>query len=153
MLPALRLLALGAGWVLLLAGAPAAGQGECTVHPPGGGSGLGEPVLIDFGPDSTITTVFVRVQEGLLRPWVADAVALDITITSVDGIAHFHGTDVIPLSGAAAVGQSENMVTLAIPWTADEEPQVVGDLYTVCAQLVTAAPLGPERCNYFGPFF
>lgn len=139
--------------VLLLAGVPAAGQQACAIHAPADGTGLGEPLLIDFGPDDTITTVFLLVKEGLLRPFVVGTFALDMTITSVDGINHFHGTDVVSLSSTAVFDDSTQVWDVVVPWTDEDEAMVVNDLYPVCAQPVLGpTPIGPESCADFGPF-
>lgn len=120
-------------------------------------SGLGEARLIDFGPDSNVTSVYVRLRaEFVSSPEIAAGSRLDITIRSVDGIDHFHGTALIPLADVVEVSRDREDVTARITWTEDHEPQVVGDLYTVCSILqIGVGPqtwYGPERCVDFGPF-
>lgn len=121
-------------------------------------SGLGEAVLIDFGANSTVTSVFVRLRAGIISPpAIAARSSLDITITSVDGIDHFHGTALIPVVDVVEVDREGGHVTGQITWTEDHEPEVVNDLYTVCSTLQidlgSYTWYGPERCQDFGPFF
>lgn len=119
--------------------------------------GLGEARLIDFGPDSNVTSVFVRLRADFVSsPEIAAGSRLDITIRSVDGIDHFHGTALIPLVDIVEVSRDRALVTGLITWTEDHEPQVVGDLYTVCSILQIGVGsqtwYGPERCIDFGPY-
>ena len=137
----------------LLTSAPTASAQECTPHPLPDLSALGDPIDVDFGPDSTIVDVLVLLKVAYLRPWVANQFALDITITSLNGGLHFHGTDVVLLSDMSVFSVGGNQALVVVPWTEDNEPEVIGDVYTVCSQLVLGATAaGPERCQNFGPF-
>lgn len=122
-------------------------------------SGLGEAVLIDFGADSTVTSVFVRLRVAIEQsPTIAAGSTLHLAINSVDGIAHFHGAADIPATDIVEVDREEGVLTGEVTWTEDGVAQVVNDLYTVCASLeIELGPnnmwYGPERCQDFGPFF
>ena len=63
----------------------------------------------------------------------------------------------VPISYPAATplfSQMGSLVNAVVAWTVDGEPQTVGDIYTVCSTLalVDGTPVGPQRCQLFGPF-
>ena len=137
----------------LVSGAPASRAQQCTPHPPSPTQGLGEPINLDFGAGNVVVAVLVVLDASFLRPWLIDDFALDMEITSVNGGDHFHGSDVVPLSETSVFSQSGNLVDVVVTWTEDQQPQTVGDIYTICSQLVVGATaIGPESCRTFGPF-
>jgi len=141
--------------VLALVGPHGTGgaSAPCKAHPTPNDSGLGVAHNFDFAPDNTVSEVLVSVHRGYLRSWVAGHVAVDITITSVDGLNHFHGTDVVPLTNTTVFDASFPIADVIVPWTEDDVSMVVNDLYTICSQLlIDGVPPGPEFCVAFGPF-
>ena len=115
--------------------------------------GLGEPLNFDFNADSEINRVLVALRVVLLRPGIAKRAALDMTITSINGVDHFHGSDIIPLVEVEPFAVDGRLVQAIVTWTEDHEPEVVGDVYTICSTLVIDLPggtwYGPERCRFF----
>ena len=53
---------------------------------------------------------------------------------------HEHGHETILLSDATTLDENQALATVSIPWTADDEPAVTGDVYTACARLVFPNP-------------
>jgi hypothetical protein len=106
------------------------------------------PTGSHFGPLHTIDEIYVIIHEAFLRPWVADDFAFDIEITSVNGGFHFHGTDLIPLSGTIVDFRGGGFADVTVLWTADTEEEDINDVYTACLQLVLGTTaIGPEICR------
>lgn len=148
------LFATAAAAVLLLPAPVLAQGGMCSAHGAPTGFGTGVPLSIDFGgPENTISHVYLRLFDGYLRSWVEGQSALDITITSVNGSFHFHGSDVIPIDEIGLFGTDGTVATVIATWTEDEQSMFVNDVYTVCSQLfLGGTPVAPENCVDFGPF-
>jgi hypothetical protein len=117
------------------------------------GEGLAFARGIDFDVAGLVSEVLIAVPVGFVRTWVAGQFALDITITSVDGINHLHGSDVVLLSDTVLSTIDSGFQNVVVTWTQDAEPRVINDTYTICSQLVHGlTPLGSEACVDFGPF-
>lgn len=123
---------------------PSAG---CTPHGSIVLANIGSTSALLFTPGGLVTELGMIVPLGTMRPWLAEHFALDITITSVDGVFHNHGTDVIPLSQTALFFPEDPLAEIIALWTVDTEPRVSGDLYRICAQLLAdGAPIASETC-------
>jgi cysteine-rich repeat protein len=145
------LLACSALLPILAAGPLASAQPgpTCTPHPavldPNNGlvAGLG----INVG--GLVVEVEVVVSSVFRRTLVADQFALDIEITSVNGLPHEHGTDIVLLSNTTLFFEFGDLSNILVDWTMDTVPIESPDLYTTCVQIVLGAiPIGVERCTF-----
>ena len=126
----------------------AQGAGTCTPHDaPGVPPGTGSAVPLSFS-SGILTAIEVVVPTTHLRPWVAGQVALDITVTSVNGKPHFHGTDIVPLSETEVFFGDPILTDVIVTWTVDTVPIESPDNYTISVQLIdlaTSTPLSVRR--------
>ena len=138
-------------WILVAGSGPSLSQqpATCTPHdelglgPAGGGS-----VALIFDVGGLVTRLEFGVPNSALRPWVKGQIALDITITSQNGVFHQHGAGVVPLSASTFIISIGNQSRISIPWEYDTIPRVNGDLYLVTSKLIdvsSGAPLGVTR--------
>ena len=80
---------------------------------------------------------------------VLDQFAFDVEITSVNGLPHEHGIDVVLLSETTTFFEFEDLSNSLVDWTMDTVPLESPDLYTTCVQVVLGAiPITVERCTF-----
>ena len=88
-------------------------------------------------------------------PWISDPdLALDISITGLNGDLHSHGEQVVALADMTVIAGDASLTQVSTAWT-DTVGVVSGEVFTVCVTVVRLpgeTPEGPETCFDFGPF-
>jgi hypothetical protein len=96
-----------------------------------------------------------RVDFVVETPWLSDPdLALDISITGLNGEFRLHGEQVVPLAGMTVIAGDASLTQVSTEWT-DPATVVSGEVITVCVTVVRLpgeTPEGPESCFDFGPF-
>lgn len=112
---------------------------------------VGTPQAISLGADNTLSEILITVQKGWLK---SDKFALDIYVTGFNGVFKQHGGDMALVSAIEAFGSDKDLAEVVVDWTADTEPVDIGEVYTVCVQVVfpSDSVFGEEKCADFGPF-
>ena len=104
------------------AGVLAQQGGQCMPHGRPG-EGLGIPRAIDFDASLLVDEVLLTIPTDSLRLWVVDQFALDVTITSIDGGNHFHGSDIVPLSATTPFSTEGDSTDVVVAWTAEDRSE------------------------------
>ncbi len=93
-------------------------------------------------------TLEVVVSSTVLLPGNIDSSSIDITVTSVNGAPHDHGSAQIPMTDVVVFFEFGGLTNILIDWTGlDNIPVESPDLYTVCITVHCGQSSSPETCT------